>query len=569
MSKRKGDPLDDLATGSKRTKLNNEPSNSPTTSKSSDPTGTNADLIAQKRAEVAQKLAAMKKTAPPTPSHRPDATPRPGASYDPVELARRVQEAKVKVRQQMVAAQHVALAHTPDDGGRGLQVEVHPMLEMLHKTDKIDRKAIKQLIPKTDLASSKVNQRYLEEKKERWKKPGQAAHKQESKNPYLAIQNVNGVKQRKSRKLNFAPQGKYIKQAENLRREAQLDALKKQIEEKVKTTGLEQELELVADAAIRREDPPAVEWWDAPLLTSGSYDDLDIANGLNLDPEKGSIVSPLVQHPVAIPPPVDTDQVQARPVMLTKQERKKLRRQTREEKFREKQDKIRLGLLPPDPPRVKIGNLMRVLGSEAVQDPTKIEAEVRKQMEARQRVHLEHNAEKKLTPEERRAKKIRKLVGSSPFTHVAVFRLNNLTDPQQKFKVDKNAQQLQLSGACMISPDMAVVIVEGTPKAIKRYKKLMMRRIDWSGTRGQADDDYSSDESDNDKDVNVGESSGAGKANECVLVWEGEIKARQFEGFRFRLVPTDARAKDFLAKNKTDHYWDIVKRWNSKVTSVL
>lgn len=34
---------------------------------------------------------------------------------------------------------------------------------------------------------------------------------------------------------------------------------------------------------------------------------------------------------------------------------------------------------------VKISNLMRVLGSEAVQDPTKMEAHVRKQMAERQR----------------------------------------------------------------------------------------------------------------------------------------------------------------------------------------
>ena len=36
-------------------------------------------------------------------------------------------------------------------------------------------------------------------------------------------------------------------------------------------------------------------------------------------------------------------------------------------------------------PLVRISNLMRVLGSEAVQDPTKIEAHVRAQMAERQK----------------------------------------------------------------------------------------------------------------------------------------------------------------------------------------
>ena len=40
----------------------------------------------------------------------------------------------------------------------------------------------------------------------------------------------------------------------------------------------------------------------------------------------------------------------------------------------------RLGLIPPDEPKVKMSNLMRVLGNEQVLDPTKVEAQVRAQM---------------------------------------------------------------------------------------------------------------------------------------------------------------------------------------------
>ena len=55
------------------------------------------------------------------------------------------------------------------------------------------------------------------------------------------------------------------------------------------------------------------------------------------------------------------------PVFLTKHEMKKLRRQNRREAWKEKQDKIRLGMIQPDQPKVKMSNLMRVLGTEAVQ----------------------------------------------------------------------------------------------------------------------------------------------------------------------------------------------------------
>ena len=67
------------------------------------------------------------------------------------------------------------------------------------------------------------------------------------------------------------------------------------------------------------------------------------------------------------------------------QERKKLRKQRRREEEKEKQEMIQFGLIPKPEPKVKMSNLMRVLGSEAVQDPTKVEAHVRAQVAERQK----------------------------------------------------------------------------------------------------------------------------------------------------------------------------------------
>ena len=68
------------------------------------------------------------------------------------------------------------------------------------------------------------------------------------------------------------------------------------------------------------------------------------------------------------------------------QERKKISRQRRLEREKEKQELISQGLLEPPPPKVKISNLMRVLGERAVADPSAIEAEVRSQMAEREQV---------------------------------------------------------------------------------------------------------------------------------------------------------------------------------------
>jgi U4/U6 small nuclear ribonucleoprotein PRP3 len=111
------------------------------------------------------------------------------------------------------------------------------------------------------------------------------------------------------------------------------------------------------------------------------------------------------------------------PVFLTHKERKKLRRQNRREAWKEEQEKIRLGLEPPPEPKLRISNLMRVLGTEAVQDPTKIEAHVRQQMAKRLKAHEDANAARRLTADQRREKKARKIrEDTSLGVCVAVFR---------------------------------------------------------------------------------------------------------------------------------------------------
>lgn len=174
------------------------------------------------------------------------------------------------------------------------------------------------------------------------------------------------------------------------------------------------------------------------------------------------------------------------PMYLTKDERKKIKRRKRQEKEKEKQDKIRLGLIKPPPPKVKLSNMMRILGNEAIMDPSKVEKDVKKSIAERLKGHLERNAARKLTREMKAEKMMRKLKRDSAIEcRVAVFRIEDLHNRSHRFKIDKNAQQIALHGLCLISDKKAglnlptIVVAEGGPKAIKFYKKLLLRRIKW------------------------------------------------------------------------------------------
>lgn len=130
-----------------------------------------------------------------------------------------------------------------------------------------------------------------------------------------------------------------------------------------------------------------------------------------------------IEHPVPIEPPAEAPPPAPQPLKLTKKEIKKMRTQRRMQREQERQELIRQGLLEPPKAKVKISNLMRVLGAESAADPTAIEKEVRRQMAERQQAHDDRNLARKLTPLEAKEKKDKKLFDEEGLeTHVALYK---------------------------------------------------------------------------------------------------------------------------------------------------
>ena len=349
---------------------------------------------------------------------------------------------------------------------------------------------------------------------------------------------------RTKRSFHFHEQGKFQQVASRMRMKAQLDKLQSEISQIARKTGINSvtALALVAPRpgdAKEEEGVPEIEWWDSVILKTRAY---ETAEGqANLHSDK---INNLIEHPIQMRPPIDPSSAEAYlPVFLTKKERKKLRRTNRRETWKEKQEKIRLGLEPAPQAKVRISNLMRVLGNEAIQDPTKIEAHVREQMAKRLQTHQEANAARKLTAEQVRDKKDKKLQeDTSNGVHVVIYRIRDLSNLSKKFKIETNAKQLFMTGCAVLFKDVNVVVVEGGPKQQKKYRRLMMNRVRW--------------EEDAVKHKAV--EGAADVRNSCSLVWEGTTKQRNFHGdFIFKLCPSEIAARDHFRKHGVEHYWDL------------
>ena len=204
-------------------------------------------------------------------------------------------------------------------------------------------------------------------------------------NKYFDPKAVTAKPGRMARGLIFNQRGKYLDQASKLRAQSRLEQLKKILADKNRRAKLDEN----SERGFLVQAPPDVEWWDEGILEETTYDCIDNPSKVKIDGDD-SIITAYVQHPVLLKPPQDSLLIPVKPMYLTSKEQAKLRRMRRAEEHKEQQAKIRLGLEPPPPPKVKRGNMMRVMGEQAIADPTAVEMLVESQIQERQDVSISH-----------------------------------------------------------------------------------------------------------------------------------------------------------------------------------
>lgn len=399
----------------------------------------------------------------------------------------------------------------------GLDQEVHPLLLQIK-----EEQELKKHNPYLDFSATSVKDDFFDPQ-------------------------VDQPRARRPKALQFSAPGRYIAQAEELRYEAKMEKMRLEMEAEAEAKRAKREVGISVDERkYKVPNPPAVEWWDlAYTQTEEGFE-----GALKTDAELEQLVTCYIQHPVLIKAPWEAHQPEG-PVALhlTKREQKRIRKQARAEKHKDQQDRIRLGLDPAPPPKVKLTNLISVLSSESIKDPTSVEMRVRQEVENRRLQHEKENEDRKLTKEERAQKIADKAERDKQTKGVftAVFRIESLEDDQHRYKVNVNAKQLHLTGMTLLNPDFNLVVVEGSPRDVLRYKKLMTRRIQWTEAAPIRE-----------QDEGVKELPDLSK-NKCTLVWEGQLLEQHFKKWTTESAEDQVSAVDLLKRNKVENYWIAAK----------
>lgn len=289
--------------------------------------------------------------------------------------------------------------------------------------------------------------------------------------------------------------------------------------------------------------PPYVEWWDERYLvnpakgdyTKKSYVEEDNGGGKDGDEDEDmDIITSYVEHPVPLEAPWRRLLVVEKPIYLTKEERRKMRKNRRVLEMKDKQDRIKLGLEEVPKNKVRLKNLVNVLTNESIVNPTEVEERVRGEIEDRRLEHERMNLDRKLSKGDKHAKiEHDQQTDVLKGIHCMAFKIKRVVNGKQVFKIDMNAKQLGLNGVCCnIRGGESLIIAEGGFKSIEKYRKLLMSRIKWN------------------EDDKGGVSNGGG----CELVWGGEISEFRFQKWTMYNFDDEIKVVEFLKKFKVDNY---------------
>lgn len=255
------------------------------------------------------------------------------------------------------------------------------------------------------------------------------------------------------------------------------------------------------------------------------------------------------------------------PVLLTKDERRRIRKRRTELKNAEVREKQHLGLEKPPEPRITYKNFMRVLGSKAIQDPTKAEEIVQKAYRDRMARMLKDNESRKLSKQQKHEKIRKKFEKSlSKECQILLVRLSEFPSKKQLYKLRTNAKQLFLCGFVGGHENCKtkMIYVEGCELAISKFKKLITKRINWSiEVAKEGNDEFNSEK----ESILVKEISKGDKVKtevKCDILWQGLSKAKIFKRFKPLRAKNENELRKFLHEKKLECFWSLVKNQNKE-----
>lgn len=168
----------------------------------------------------------------------------------------------------------------------------------------------------------------------------------------------------------------------------------------------------------------------------------------------------------------------------TRSEARRASRLARLEALKAKQTLQRLGLSAPaaQPPKVRLSSLPQILSNNPHLLPSKTELSIRQNLSVRQSLHQQHNESKKLTPEGKKAKRLRQLKrDSARGVYRSLYLLHASKGPSLALRLAHLLKKNLLLGRIVRptkgTPLPFALVLEGGARAARIAEKKISKRL--------------------------------------------------------------------------------------------
>ena len=304
-----------------------------------------------------------------------------------------------------------------------------------------------------------------------------------------------------------------------------------------------------------------------------------IMNKLSKNDDKIMDLISYTHHPVPLSNETkDKDDQINLQFMLTKKEKRSLKKIYQEQKRKDIQEKIKLGLIKPKEQKLTYGNMIQLFKNDSIINPSQVYQKVQNSYKEREKKMLEENAKNTLTKEQKKIKfrsKIDKDQEKGMFGYF--FRVNKLYDISNYNKFNSwikiFSKKYKLSGFMIhfFKQKENFIYLEGGQKALNKVHKRIGNKlkIEENNLKKKEENKDNKDIKDDDKKKNVTKKNNKKDEKEeginenskdycCILKWKGMIKKKNFWNFQIIIKQNLQEFMEFLEDNNLIYLYNNI-----------
>ena len=252
--------------------------------------------------------------------------------------------------------------------------------------------------------------------------------------------------------------------------------------------------------------------------------------------------------------------------ILTKKEKRSLKKIYHEQKRKDEQEKIKLGLMKPKEKKLKYSNMIQLFSNASFSNPSQIYQKVENSYKEREKRMLEENAKNTLTKEQKKIKFKEKIdKDQEKGLYGYFFKINKIYEIENNNRFNSwmkiFCKKYKISGFLInfFKQNENFAYLEGGQKALNKIQRRIGNKlkIEQNNLRKKEEEKKIKEKNENINEIleikKVNNNDDINNDYSCILKWKGIIKKKNFYHFQILIKKNHQELLDFFEDNNLIH----------------